>query len=115
MKAAVPTVTIRNRGILEESLSKEHLSSEKLMLLLRQKNILKVSDVEYVVFANNSGLSVMKKSELQPLTRHDTHVPVVAEHESRVIIIGGNVMDKSLKQLGYKKESLLGEIMKRGA
>lgn len=110
-----PTVMIRNGEILEKSLSKEHLSVEELMLMLRQKDIFKVSDVEYAVFEHNGKLSVMKKSELQPITPKDAHIPVVEEHESRVLIIDGNVMDISLKQLGYTKEWLLGEIMRQGA
>jgi uncharacterized membrane protein YcaP (DUF421 family) len=110
-----PTVIIQNGEILEKNLSKEHLSSEELMLLLRQKDIFKVSDVEYAVFENNGKLSVMKKSELQPITLKDSNIPVIAEHESRVLIIDGNIMDKSLADLGYSKGWLLGEVMKQGA
>lgn len=90
------------------------MSTEELLMLLRQKDVFKVSDAEYAVLENNGKLSVMKKTELQPLTPKDTSVTVVAEHEPRVLIIDGNVMEKSLAQLGYTQQWLLDEIMKYG-
>lgn len=110
-----PTVLIENGQILEKGLSSVHMSTEELLMLLRQKDVFKVSDAEYAVLENNGRLSVMKKTELQPLTPKDASVTVVAEHEPRVLVVDGNVMNRSLAQLGYTREWLLGEIMKYGA
>jgi uncharacterized membrane protein YcaP (DUF421 family) len=110
-----PIVVIERGQVLERNLSKANLSIEELMLLLREKDVFKVSDVEYAVFENNGKLSVMKKSEVQPATPKDLKVPVVQEHEPRLVIIDGHVMERSLKDAGYTKEWLLGEIQKQGA
>jgi uncharacterized membrane protein YcaP (DUF421 family) len=110
-----PIVVIENGQVLERNLRKANLDIEELMLLLREKDVFKLSDVEYAVFENNGKLSVMKKSELQPATPKDLRVPVVSEHEAKLVIIDGHVMEKSLKDTGFTKEWLLGEIRKQGA
>lgn len=110
-----PTVLIRRGKILEENLKQENIDLEEMMLLLRQKDVFKVSDVEYAILETNGTLNVMKKTELQPLTPKDAGVQVVSEHEPRVLIVDGNLMPKSLDISGYSREWLQGEIMKQGA
>lgn len=110
-----PIVLIENGQVLEENLKRSNMTIEEMMLLIRQKNVFKLSDVEYAIFESNGSLSVMKKSDLQPMTPKDAGIPVVMEHEPRLVIIDGHVMEKSLQETGYSKSWLLGEIMKRGA
>jgi hypothetical protein len=86
-----------------------------MMISLRQKDFFKLSDIETAVMEKNGQISVMKKSELQPLTPKDIGKVVEREREPRIVIIDGNVMERSLSEYGYTKEWLLGEIMKQGA
>lgn len=63
-----PTVLIRDGQILEENMKKEKMNISDLMLELRQKNAFNVADVEFAVMETNGKLSVMKKSDSQPIT-----------------------------------------------
>jgi uncharacterized membrane protein YcaP (DUF421 family) len=110
-----PRVLIQNGNILEDNLRKVKMSVEELLLLLRQKDVFKLSDVEYAVLENNGSLSVMKKSDAEPLTPKSAGMLVVEEHEPRIVIIDGHLMERSLAETGYTKEWLLGELMKQGA
>ncbi|WP_332631589.1 DUF421 domain-containing protein [Halalkalibacter flavus] len=110
-----PTILIKNGKILEENLKKENLTVDEMMISLRQKDFFKLSDIETAVMEKNGQISVMKKSELQPLTPKDIGKVVEREREPRIVIIDGNVMERSLSEYGYTKEWLLGEIMKQGA
>ncbi|MCL7745841.1 DUF421 domain-containing protein [Halalkalibacter alkaliphilus] len=110
-----PTILIKNGKILEENLKKENLTVDEMMISLRQKDFFKLSDIETAVMEKNGQISVMKKSELQPLTPKDIGKIVEREREPRIVIIDGNVMERSLSEYGYTKEWLLGEIMKQGA
>ncbi|MCL6637924.1 MAG: DUF421 domain-containing protein [Alicyclobacillus sp.] len=110
-----PTVVIENGQVLEDNLRKVHLSIEELMLLLREKDVFKLADVEYAVLELNGKLSVMKKTDRQPVTPKDAGVPVLAESAPRLVIIDGHVMERSLAQCGLTKEWLFGEIQKLGA
>jgi uncharacterized membrane protein YcaP (DUF421 family) len=110
-----PTVLIKNGKILEKNLKKENLTIDELMIHLRQKDAFKISEVESAIMEKSGLISVMKKSDLQPLTPKDMGMTVEKEYQPRIVILDGNVLDKSLNEYGYTKEWLLGEIMKQGA
>ncbi|WP_227935422.1 DUF421 domain-containing protein [Alkalihalobacillus deserti] len=110
-----PRILIKNGKILEKSLKKEDFTVDELMIALRQKDVFKLSEVETAVMEKNGQVSVMKKSELLPLTPKDVGKVTEQEREPRIVIIDGNVMERSLSEYGYTKDWLLGEIMKQGA
>ncbi|MBX5436210.1 MAG: DUF421 domain-containing protein [Alicyclobacillaceae bacterium] len=110
-----PTVLVEHGKVLEHNLKRVNLSVEEMMALLRQKDIFKLSDVEYAILETTGKISVMKKADTLPVTPKDAGIPVAEQHEPRMLIIDGNVMEKSLKDAGYSKAWLLGEIMKHGA
>lgn len=110
-----PKVLIQNGQVLEKNLKKANVNIEELMGLLRDKDVFKLSDVEYAVFENNGQLSIMKKSEVQPVTPKDLGLVVIPELEPRILIIDGHVMEKSLKATGYTKEWLLSQVQAQGA
>jgi uncharacterized membrane protein YcaP (DUF421 family) len=110
-----PTTIIENGKILEENVRKEKLTTEDLMILLREKNAFKLQDVEFAVLETNGKLSVMKKSHSQPIKPKNLGLVVEEEHNPRVVIIDGHIMERSLEDYGYTREWLLGEIMKQGA
>ncbi|SFU93071.1 DUF421 domain-containing protein [Alicyclobacillus macrosporangiidus] len=110
-----PTVVIQRGKILERNLKACNLSIEELMQMLREKDVFKVSDVEYAILEMNGKLSVMKKSEVQPLTPKDTGTAITPEHEPRLVIIDGHVMERSLRDAGFTREWLLEEVRKLGA
>lgn len=110
-----PTVVIKNGKILEKNLKRLGVTVDELMINLRQKDVFKISDIESAVMEKNGQISVMKKSDLQPVTPKDIGMIVEQEREPRIVIIDGNVMGRSLSEYGYTKNWLLGEIMKQGA
>jgi uncharacterized membrane protein YcaP (DUF421 family) len=110
-----PTVMIQNGKVLEGNLQKEKMTTNELMLLLREHKAFKLADVEFAVLETNGKLSVMKKSDSQPITPKSLGIQVEAEYDPRTVIIDGNVMERTLKNLGYTKEWLKGELLKKGA
>ncbi|WP_068676511.1 DUF421 domain-containing protein [Oceanobacillus sp. Castelsardo] len=110
-----PKILIRNGSILEKNLFKVRLTFDELMMGLREKNVFKLADVETAVLETNGKISVMKKTEYNPLTPKDIGMPVESEHTPSLIIIDGYVLTKRLQYLGYSEEWLLGEVMMQGA
>jgi uncharacterized membrane protein YcaP (DUF421 family) len=108
-------MVIENGKILEKNLMKNQLAVKELMLLLREQGVFNVQDVEMAVFETNGQLSILKKSEEQPVTPRILQTPVERDHGPTIIISDGHVMKNSLKKLGYTKEWLLGEIQAQGA
>ncbi|GIO25906.1 DUF421 domain-containing protein [Ornithinibacillus bavariensis] len=108
-------VVIENGKILEKNLKKNQLAVRELMVMLREKNIFNIADVEMAVFETNGQLSVLKKSEELPITPRTLGTIVERDHGPTIVISDGKVMEKSLQKLGYTKEWLLGEIQAQGA
>src|SRR5699024_1947228 len=62
------TILIQNGEILEKNMKKNLLTADELILLLREKGVFNISDVEMAVLETNGQLSVMLKTEKQPVT-----------------------------------------------
>ncbi|RDW18303.1 DUF421 domain-containing protein [Oceanobacillus arenosus] len=110
-----PAIIIKNGEVLEESMKKNQLSIDELLMLLRDKGSFKVADVELAVLETNGQLSVMKKTDEQPITPRILGMALEQEHSPTILIADGKVLAENLAILGYSQEWLLGEIQKQGA
>jgi len=113
--AGQPTMLIEQGKIQEKNVRKSNLSIPDMLSMLRQKNAFKLSDVEFAVLEPDGQMSVMKKSELNPLSPLLANIPVVNEQVPHIVIMEGKVMTKTLLDTGYTQGWLLGEIIKQGA
>jgi uncharacterized membrane protein YcaP (DUF421 family) len=109
-----PTVLVEEGKLLDENLKKVQISIDEFMVLLRQKDIFDLSEVDYAVMENNGTVSVRKKPEQQPVTRKDMNIPVAPESVPEFLIISGQVVDNNLQQLGYSRKWLQTELEKQG-
>lgn len=109
------TILIHQGKILEKNMKKNLMNINELMLLLREKGVFKISDVEMAVFETNGELSIMLKTDQQPITPKTMGVPVELEHGPTVLIMDGKIMKKSLNDLGYSINWLTSEVKKQGA
>lgn len=109
------TTLIEDGKILEKNLKKEHLTVDEMMVLIRKKDVFKISDIESATLEKNGEITIMKKSELQPLTPKDIGMVVEKDSAPCIVILDGNIMEKSLIDYGYTRNWLLAEIIKQGA
>jgi uncharacterized membrane protein YcaP (DUF421 family) len=108
-------VLIENGKIYEKNLRKNQLAIEELMLLLREKDVFNIEDVEMAIMETNGQLSILLKSKKQPVTPQILGTKVEADHGPTIVISDGRIMKNSLNRLGYTHEWLLGEVQKQGA
>ena len=109
------TMLIQNGKVLEKNMRKNLMNVNEIMLLLREKNVFKVSDVEMAVLETNGKLSVMLKTDKQPVNANMLGIQVKREHGPSILIMDGRTMNKSMEKLGYTKEWLRSEVQKQGA
>lgn len=109
------TTLIENGKILEKNMKKNLMNLNELMLLLREKNVFKVSDVEMAILETNGKLSVMLKTDQQPVTAQMLNIPVTQEHGPMILIMDGKMMTKSMNVMGFTAEWLQTEVKKQGA
>lgn len=67
-----PIILIKDGKIMEGNLKKTRLEVESLLGMLREKDIFSMKEVDYAIFETDGKLSVLKKTDMQPLTKKDT-------------------------------------------
>lgn len=108
------TILIKDGKILEDNLKQERLTTEDLMQQLRQKNVFKTADVEFAVMETSGELSVLLKSQNQPLTPHQLGLAVSPAEEPQAVIMDGAIMDEPLATIGLNRNWLRTELEKAG-
>jgi uncharacterized membrane protein YcaP (DUF421 family) len=110
-----PTIVIKKGIILEKALLSTKLNIDDLTMLLRNNNIFSVQDVEYAILEPNGQLSVMKKQELETVTKKDLQVPIDNyKYIPTEIIVDGNLVSRNLKELAISKEWVQQQIKQQG-
>ena len=109
-----PTLVIRNGVILEKNLKKSLMKAEELLMLLREKNVFDISDVELAILETNGKLSVMLKPEEQPLTPSTMGVSMKQANSPAILIVDGEVLTANLEDNNLDQEWLKKELKTYG-
>lgn len=109
-----PVVVIRNGKILEQNMSKMRYKTKELFEQLRLKGAYNLADVEFAILETNGELSVLKKSQYQPVTPQDLNIPSKYDGISTALILEGQVIHKNLEKCKLNLPWLLDELNKQG-
>lgn len=109
-----PAIVILKGKIMEDALKKTKYRATDLLKLLRSKDIFDINEVEYAVLETNGRLSVLKKSEVQPLTPKDIGLLTPYKGISKELIYDGKVMEQNLNHINKDKDWLLNQIRAHG-
>lgn len=107
-------VLIKEGKILEDNLTKDHLTADDLLQKLREKNAFKVADVEFAVLEADGKLNVLLNKENQPLTAKHLGIKVAPEQEPQTVVMDGKIMDEPLATIGLNRNWLNTELKKIG-
>jgi len=108
------TVFIKDGKIMEENLKKEAYTTDKLLEMLRGKDVFEVQGVEFAVLEPSGNLSVLLKKENQPITMNDLGIKTQSKKEPQTVIMDGNILDESLANIGKNRQWLNTELDKIG-
>jgi len=108
------TVLIQGGKILEDNLTKVHLTADDLLEQLRAKNVFKVADVEFAVLESDGKFNVMLTKENQPLTSKLLGKKVDREKEPQTVIMDGKILNEPLAASGLNRSWLRAELEKLG-
>ena len=109
-----PVVLIKNGDIVESNMKRMKTTMNSLNSLLREKNIFNIADVEFAVMENDGKLSVLPKSQKQPLTPSDMGIPTSYKGLTKDIIIDGNILYENLKSAQLDEKWLMDQLDKQG-
>ncbi|SFS61349.1 DUF421 domain-containing protein [Marininema halotolerans] len=95
-----PTIVIQHGQILEDAMAKIRLNMDDLSMLLREKDVHSIQDVDHAIFEPHGKLSVIKKIDMQNITKKDMHILTVQpNYVPTELIVDGEVVQKNLQEL----------------
>jgi uncharacterized membrane protein YcaP (DUF421 family) len=106
-----PTIVIKNGKILEKAMASSKLNMDDLSMLLRDKNVFSVREVEYAILEPNGKLSVLKKLEEENVTKKDLQIPLNQRlYIPTELIVDGQIVRRNLKELNLSQDWLENQI-----
>jgi uncharacterized membrane protein YcaP (DUF421 family) len=110
-----PTIVIKNGKILEKAMASSKLNMDDLSMLLRDKNVFSVREVEYAILEPNGKLSVLKKQEEEQVTKKDLQIPFNQRlYIPTELIVDGQIVTRNLKELNLNQNWLENQIKLSG-
>lgn len=111
-----PIIVAQNGKIIDKNLCKVPLSINDLLMLLREKNVFDISEVEIALVEYDGKLSVLLKSEKQPVTAENLNIQTKYKSLMVDIIIDGKVIKQNLsnenKDIQWLKSKLNAQNIK---
>lgn len=108
------TILIHNGKIMEQNMAANHYQLAELMEQLRGRGVFNPADVEFAILETDGNLTVLKKSQCQPVTPADLHIATTFKGISTELVQEGQIIDQNLKQLNLDEQWLLDELRKKG-
>jgi uncharacterized membrane protein YcaP (DUF421 family) len=109
-----PSVIIKKGELVWKEMKKNRLDIDQLRQLLRAKDVFSLDEVEYAIFENNGGLSVLKKSDCDQPTCKDLNIKLENRTIPITIISDGQVLEKNLQEAGLDHNWLDKQLQKKG-
>jgi uncharacterized membrane protein YcaP (DUF421 family) len=109
-----PVTVISNGKIVTENLKKVRLTLNEMLMLLREEKIFNISDVEFALLEADGKLSVLPKSQKQPLTPQDLNIATIYKGLSRDFIMDGEILFENLQESQLDEPWLTGQIRLAG-
>lgn len=110
-----PIIVIKKGMIQSKELSKMRLNVDDLTMLLREKDVFAIRDVEYAILEPHGELSVIKKIVKQQATKEDLNLqPQEPAYLPGEIITDGKVIERNLREFGKTQEWLQQQLAGHG-
>ncbi|HET7627309.1 MAG TPA: DUF421 domain-containing protein [Bacillales bacterium] len=110
-----PSIVIKNGSIQQKTLKTLRLNVDDLTMMLRNKNIFSVQDVDYAIFEPNGKFSVLKKPSRTMVTKADMQIPVPSNRALPTeLITDGSVVKRNLQEVGKTEEWLKEQLRADG-
>ncbi len=95
-----PVILMENGRILQANLRKTRVTLDELMGLLREKDVLDVTCVQYAILETNGNLSVFPYPQEQPPSARAAGITTQKQSMPVVLVSDGTLMEENLKASG---------------
>jgi len=105
-----PVVVIENGQFVKGNLKKLKYSIDNILMMLREKDVFDISEVEFAVIESTGQISVLKKSQYQPITAKEIKLNTEYKGLSIPLIVEGKIYEENLNKLNLSKEWLNSQL-----
>ncbi|MCW2278216.1 YetF domain-containing protein [Heliophilum fasciatum] len=105
-----PVVVIENGQLVKKNLAYLKYTVDNILMMLREKDIFDLNEVEFAVIESSGKLSVLKKSQHQALTPSTMHMATGYKGLPTPLIVEGKIYDQSLQRLNLDRSWLMAEL-----
>lgn len=108
------TVLVRDGEVIIRNMKKERITLADLLILLREKNIANINEIEEATIEPNGKLSIIKKKEAQSVTPKDLGMWSNQGIFHTLVVDRGEVLQNNLDKVGASIDQMLTELNKKG-
>lgn len=108
-----PAVVIHGGKVDREVMRKNRMDMNHLQMLLREREIFSIREVDYAILETNGKVSVIRSPDYQFLNRRDSQSLRPPVTMSYTLISDGIILDKNLSAAGKSKRWLKSELQSR--
>lgn len=105
---------ISGNKLLRHNMAKSLLPLELLLSDMRTVDAPNINEIEAAVLETSGHVSVLKKSDYQPVTPKDLNIPTMGNGLPTILINEGKIAKENLKKLGYDETWLQNQLLKKG-
>jgi uncharacterized membrane protein YcaP (DUF421 family) len=109
-----PCVLIENGEVIVKNMKQERISMTDLAIMLREKDVSNIQDVQEAVLEPNGLLSVILKPECQPLRPKDIGISTAEGVHPTVLVMNGEVVYDNLDRIRLGLPQLMRELAEQG-
>lgn len=108
-----PTIVVENGSIIEENMHKLRYDLDELQGQLREQGVLDPAEVQYAILETTGKLSVIKKTDYQPLTKSDFNIHLPDPVFPVELIMDGVIIERNLNRQNHSKAWLEQQLTER--
>jgi len=109
-----PTIVIANGKILEKSMKKFRYTIGDVLSQLRDKGVFDLNQVAYAVLEKDGQLSILKKSECNPVSPKDLHIKTGTASIDYELIYDGSILQDNLDSINRNEKWLMTKLKNLG-
>lgn len=107
-----PGFLIRDGSLVQKEISKNRISLDELMSELRRQGVNDISQIKYAILEQDGQISIILKSEYNPLSPSDLNINVSDDGIAHIIIANGVINAHGLEFIGKNRDWLERQLEK---
>ncbi len=108
------TVLVKNGEVLLKNMKKERITMADLMILLREKEITNINEIQEASIEPNGKMSVLKKKQMQTVTPKDLGIWSNEGIFPTIVIDQGKVINGNLDRLDVSIDLMIKDMRQKG-